>query len=246
MRRALIVGAGGLGTPASIALALAGVERITIVDDDRIELSNLHRQIAFQERDIGKLKAEVLATYLHAIRSAGASGETDPSHSTSTRDVNVRIERCTPENALALVGDHDVVLDGADNMATKFLLADACAIAKRALVSAGVVRMRGWVFASRGTHPCLRCVFEDIPRDRVETCSVAGVLGPLVGVIGGVQAQAALQLLTGDDSASGTLVSFDAGTGKIRRLRIRSRSECALCNGSAPRLDVERYSQICD
>jgi molybdopterin/thiamine biosynthesis adenylyltransferase len=224
--RVLVVGAGGLGCPASLALACAGVGSLTIADDDVVEESNLHRQILFDEVDVGADKANAAA---HAL--AGLV----PGVATSVVGA-----RMLPHNAMQLVQKADVVIEGSDNFATKFLVADACALARVPVVHAAAVRWHGTVLAvGPGGAPCYRCLFEDLPRDDAPTCADAGVVGPLVGVLGAIQADLALSLLDGEP-VEGTLVTFDGWTDELRRRVIPSREDCPLCgrgSGSEARID---------
>ncbi|MCC7535612.1 MAG: HesA/MoeB/ThiF family protein, partial [Deltaproteobacteria bacterium] len=209
-----IVGAGGLGSPVAWLLAQSGVRRFTLADDDVVALDNLHRQILYRDEDVGLPKVEVLA---RRLRTAGAT------------DVET-MGRVVPETAAAAVSDHDLVVEGADNFATKFLVADACGIARVPCAQAGVVRRSGWALLAdgAGAHACLRCLFEDVPR-HADTCSEAGVVGPLVGVIAALQARLALRALLGDDVA-GTLHAFDLGRDREpRTTRVRARRDCPLC-----------------
>src|SRR5690606_10363719 len=150
--------------------------------------------------------------------------------------------RLLPATALELLRGHDVVVEGADNFATKFLTSDACAVAGVPLVSAGAVRWSGWALASLPGSACLRCVFEDIPRDRADTCAEAGVIGPVVGVMGALEAALALRLLAGDESAAGELWSYRALQGRLRAIRVARRAGCPSCAGEIRDLRVERYA----
>ncbi len=229
--RVLLVGVGGLGCPAAIVLARGGVGSIAIADDDVIEESNLHRQILFDESDVGAPKAETAAAALVRL----ASSASFRSFALGTR--------LLPHNAVQLVQSADVVVEGSDNFATKFLVADACAIARVPVVHAAAVRWGGTALAvgPRGA-PCYRCLFEDIPRESVPNCADAGVVGPMVGVLGAIQADLALSLIDGDP-VEGTLVTYDGLTDSLRRRVIPSRDDCALC-GRTPtidRIDGDRY-----
>lgn len=226
-RRVLFVGAGGLGSPAALVLARSGVRRMTFVDDDRVDVTNLHRQVLYDEGDVGHDKVERARARLEreGIEVRAVSG------------------RLLPSTALELLAGHDVVVEGADNFATKFLTADACAVAGVPVVSAGAVRWSGWALASLpGTSACMRCVFEDIPRDRAETCAEAGVIGPVVGVMGALEAALALRLLAGDTSAAGELWSYRALEGRLRASRVARRAGCPSCEGEIRDLRVERYA----
>jgi adenylyltransferase/sulfurtransferase len=210
VKRALVVGVGGLGSPAATALARAGGVTLGLCDDDEVELGNLHRQILFGEADVGALKVSA------AARALAAMGATVEPHET----------RLLPDNAVDLVSRYDVVLEGSDNFATKFLAADACAIAGVPVVHAAAVRWHGTALAVvPGESACYRCLFEDVPREDAPNCAEAGVIGPVVGILGAVQADLALALLSGR-KVGGTLVTFDGKTGELRRRTIPKRATC--------------------
>ncbi len=220
-RRALVIGAGGLGTPALMALARAGIGRIIAVDDDIVELSNLHRQLLYQEADVGGDKLDAAA---RALEGLGFPQE---------RFQAVRT-RFLPDNALALVGDADIVIEGADNFATKFLAADACRLAEKPIVHGAAIRWVGtaWFVAARG-RPCYRCLFEDLlPNEAAPNCASAGVMGPVVGMMGALMADLALRYLHGADP-SGALYSYEGKRDLLRRVPVSARASCALC-GSDP------------
>jgi molybdopterin/thiamine biosynthesis adenylyltransferase len=236
-RSALLVGVGGLGSPAAIALARAGVGTLGIADDDEVETTNLHRQILFGEGDVGRPKTAA------AARAIGLWAAPLPVR------VVVHDTRLLPGNAVDLVKSYDVVVEGSDNFATKFLAADACAIANVAVVHGAAVRWHGTAFAvgPRG-RPCYRCLFEDLPREDAPGCSEAGVVGPVVGVVGAVQADLALAMLDGR-SVEGTLVTFDGRADRLRRRSVAWRSDCELCGASPTidRIEPNRYtSRDCD
>jgi molybdopterin-synthase adenylyltransferase len=228
----LVVGVGGLGCPAARVLARSGVGRIVLCDDDFVDETNLHRQILFRPEDEGAAKAERAAVRLREALGEGAADV----------EIVARNERILPDRALELVSNYDLVIEGADNFATKFLVADACALAGVPVVQAGAVRWSGWALGSvPGSSACLRCVFEDVPRDRADTCADAGVVGPVVGVLGALQAAIALRLLGGDRSAAGTLFGYDALAGSLRARPLTPRSGCELCNGRITDTDMSRY-----
>lgn len=226
--RLLVVGVGGLAAPTTRALAESGLGALTLVDDDVIDLGNLHRQTLFEARHVGASKAVVAAEVLQ---------ECAPD-----LRCDVHLTRFLPDNAASLLEGHDLVIDGTDNLASKFLVADAARLARLPCVHAGVVRWSGWALSSASHHgPCMRCVFEDLPNDRVETCAGAGVVGPVVGVVGALSAALAVDLLARGDAAAGRLYSYDALAGRVRQTRVRGRSGCALCTGRVADLDLSRY-----
>jgi len=220
--RVLLVGVGGLGCPAAMALASAGVGAVGLCDDDEVERTNLHRQILFGEADVGAPKVDAAARAL-ALRAPRL-------------EVNVHGTRLLPGNAVELVRGYDIVLEGADNFATKFLVADACLLAGVPVVHASAVRWVGTALAvgPRG-GPCYRCLFEDVPvGDAAPNCAEAGVLGPVVGVVAAAQVDLALAMLDGA-SAAGELATFDGRTGSLRRHPVPARPDCPLC-GPTPRI----------
>jgi molybdopterin-synthase adenylyltransferase len=230
--RVLVVGAGGLGSPLALYLAAAGIGTIGIVDDDHVEISNLQRQIAHTTDRIGRSKAESAAQAATAINP------------------DVRIEthatRLTAANALDLIGRYDLVCDGTDNFASRFLVADACVLAKRTLVSAAVLRFEGQlsVFKPHEGGPCYRCLYpEPPPAGMVPTCSEAGVLGAVTGVMGTLQATEALKEILGiGDTLSGRLLVWDALATRFRTVKLRPDPSCALCGGSAMIKDLSAHT----
>ncbi len=230
--RVLVVGAGGLGCPAMLALAHAyatagasfGLRALALCDDDVVDRTNLHRQILFGEADVGQPK---LAAAARALRQR-APGLPLTLHET----------RILPHNARSLVAGADLVLEGSDNFATKFLVADACALAGVPVVHASAVRWVGTALAvSAGGRPCYRCLFEDLPEGEAPNCADAGVMGPVVGVVAAAQVDLALAWLAGRD-VGGTLVTFDGRAGRdgaLRRRTVPRRADCPLC-GPAPRI----------
>jgi molybdopterin-synthase adenylyltransferase len=217
-----LVGAGGLGGPVAYALAAAGAARLAVCDDDVVELSNLQRQVQFSTADLGRPKVEALADEL--CRRGYPRTRVD--------QLAARFSAAT---AAALIDRADVVIDGSDNLATKFAVNDAAAAAGRPFVIAGVLRYTGQVLAVRpGRTGCYRCLFEaPPPDDDAESCADAGVLGAAVAVIGGVAARAALALARGDDdgAGAGTLQVFDdlRSSAAARTVRYRPRSGCPAC-----------------
>jgi molybdopterin/thiamine biosynthesis adenylyltransferase len=234
--RVLVIGVGGLGCPAAIALARAGVGVLGLADDDEVDVSNLHRQILFADADVGRAKAPAAAAAL--------------SRMVPDRPMRVEVHetRLLPANAVALVERYDVIVEGSDNFATKFLAADACAIARRPVVHGAAVRWHGTTLAvGPGGGPCYRCLFEDVPLENAPNCAEAGVVGPMVGVVAAAQADLALGILAGDD-VTGELFTFDGKSLEVRRRRIGRRAACPLC-GDGERIrgiEARRYVEgIC-
>lgn len=232
--RVLLIGIGGLGCPAAIALGRARVGTIGICDDDLVEATNLHRQILFREEDVGRPK---LAAVADALASLGI-------------DVTLELyeTRFLPSNAVDLVSRYDLVLEGSDNFPTKFLAADACRLAGKPIVHAAAVRWHGTALAvAPEGRPCYRCLFEDVPRENAPNCAEAGVVGPMVGVVAAAQVDLALAMLRGEDVA-GTLFTFDGKTLAARRRRIPTRKSCDLCGSRAiTKIEGSRYvPALCD
>lgn len=195
--RILVVGAGGLGAPVLQYLAGAGVGRITIADPDTVERGNLHRQVLFGEPALGMPKATAAARALARL---------NPDIALTALPVAVG-----PGNASALVADADLVLDCADSFAASYTLSDACRAAGRPLVTASALGLGGYAGGFCGPAPSLRAVFPELPA-RAATCATAGILGPIVGILGTIQAQMALAILLGlEPSPLGQLVSLDPG-----------------------------------
>ena len=232
--RVLVIGVGGLACPALRVLARSGVGEVTLVDDDVVDESNLQRQVLFGDEHLGMQKADVASSVLERDFPGLVA--------------HPRVTRFVPENALELVGTHDLVLEGTDNFATKFLAFDAARLAKRPIVQAGAVRWNGWALASSpapGTHACLRCVFEDVPGGDTDTCAIAGVVGPVVGAVGAIEAALALGVLHGDANAFGELFTYDAARPRIHRSRPAARPACPSCSGSISDLSRDRYAPSC-
>jgi adenylyltransferase/sulfurtransferase len=234
--RVLVVGAGGLGSPLVLYLAAAGVGTIGIVDDDRLELSNLQRQIAHTTARIGCFKAESAAQSGLAI-NPGIQIET----------YRVRLDA---GNAAALVGQYQVVCDGTDNFATRFLVADACVLGGRTLVSAAVLRFEGQLSVfkphAHAGGPCYRCLFPEPPPDgTVPSCSEAGVLGAVTGVMGTLQATETIKEILGiGESLSGRLLIWDALATRFRVVRLRQDPNCALCGPHATITDLSHHNRV--
>ncbi|MDE2582524.1 MAG: molybdopterin-synthase adenylyltransferase MoeB [Rhodospirillales bacterium] len=230
--RVLVVGAGGLGSPLILYLAAAGIGTIGIVDDDTVELSNLQRQIAHTTAAIGTPKVASAAAAARAI-NPGTAIEPHPL-------------RLGPGNAAELVSQYDIVCDGTDNFATRFLIADACALARRTLVSAAVLRFEGQlsVFKPHQGGPCYRCLFPaPPPPGAVPSCSEAGVLGAVTGVMGTLQATETIKEILGiGESLSGRLLIWDALASSFRTIRLRPDPACALCGPRPTITDLSAHA----
>jgi molybdopterin-synthase adenylyltransferase len=221
--RVLVVGAGGLGSPLLLYLAAAGVGTLGVVDDDTVDLSNLQRQIVHPTARIGAAKVESARETVAAINP------------------EVRVEthrlRLAPENAAALVGAYDLVADGSDNFATRYLLNDVCFAARRPLVAAALSPFDGQLSTFKAflgpPHPCYRCLFrEPPPPDLVPRCETAGILGAVAGVIGTLQATEVLKELLGlGESLSGQLLMYDALAAGFHKIKLPRDPDCPTCGG---------------
>jgi molybdopterin/thiamine biosynthesis adenylyltransferase len=219
--RLLVVGVGGLGCATAMALAHSGVGLLGLCDDDEVDRSNLHRQILYSERDVGTSKLDAAYVTLR--------------HDAPAQELRAHRERLLPTNAMTLVTQYDMVLEGSDNFATKFLTADSCALAHVPVVHASAIRWVGTALAvgDRG-RPCLRCLFEDLPEGASPNCEGAGVIGPVVGIIAAAQVDLALAMVDGL-RVEGRLVTYDGRTDVVRRRNLVARPDCHLC-GLAPRI----------
>ncbi|KAL5008149.1 hypothetical protein ScPMuIL_013730 [Solemya velum] len=234
-RSVLIVGAGGLGCPASIYLAAAGIGRLGVVDYDEVELSNLHRQILHTERRIGIPKS---ASVIGACQQLNSDVKFVPYHL-----------QLNSENALNLIKHYDVVLDATDNVASRYLLNDACVLAGKPLVSGSALRFQGQltVYNHKG-GPCYRCLFpKPPPPETVTNCSDGGVLGVVPGIIGCLQALEAIKIAAGMDSSfSQRLLLFDGLDGTFRGVSIRKKSlGCLVCGDNPTITKLIDYEQFC-
>jgi molybdopterin-synthase adenylyltransferase len=219
--RVLVVGAGGLGAPLLLYLAAAGVGTLGIVDHDTVALSNLQRQIAHSTDRVGQPKAASAAMAAAAINP----GVTLQTHA----------EQISAANAMALLAGYDIVCDGTDNFATRYLLADACHLAGKTLISAAVLRFEGQLSTFRPGAPCYRCLYPEAPpAGLVPACSEAGVLGAVTGVMGTLQATEVLKEIIGmGESLAGRLLLWDALATQFRVIALTRDPHCALC-GDAP------------
>jgi molybdopterin-synthase adenylyltransferase len=222
----LVVGAGGLGSPAALYLAAAGIGRLGLVDDDAVSLSNLQRQILFRTTDVGRPKVEAGADALKALNPGVR--------------IDLHAMRLNRANAMELIAGYDIVADGSDNFATRFLLNDACYFAKKPLVSAAVTEFEGQLATYKAYEaglPCYRCLFPDPPPPgTVPSCSETGVLGAAAGVMGSLQALEVLKEAAGlGTGLAGKLLVYKALTAEFHTARLAKDPGCPLC-GPAPRI----------
>jgi sulfur-carrier protein adenylyltransferase/sulfurtransferase len=232
--RVLLIGAGGLGSPAALYLAAAGVGTIGLVDFDVVDATNLQRQLLHGTSDVGRAKIDSARDRL---------GEINP---------HVRIEafaeRLTSANALRLFAEYELVVDGSDNFPTRYLANDACVLSGKPYVYGSIFRWEGQnsVFATP-EGPCYRCLFaEPPPPGLVPSCAEAGVLGVLPGIVGSIQALEAVKLLLGiGDSLAGRLLLFDAMRLRFREMRLKKNPGCALCGENASIRELIDYEQFC-
>jgi adenylyltransferase/sulfurtransferase len=233
--RVLCIGAGGLGSPAALYLAAAGVGTLGIVDFDDVDLSNLQRQILHGTKDIGRGKLESARDRLHDINP----------------QIETELHKCrfSSENASQLVAKYDVVVDGSDNFPTRYLSNDVCVFAHKPNVYGSVFRFEGQttVFAPHLSGPCYRCLFpEPPPPDSVPNCAQAGVLGVLPGIIGMLQAIETLKLILGiGEPLVGRLLHFDALKVKFRELNLRRDPQCPVCGENPTIFSPIDYEQFC-
>jgi adenylyltransferase/sulfurtransferase len=228
--RVLIVGAGGLGSPAALYLAAAGCGTLGLVDFDRVDVSNLQRQILFDTAALARPKAEA-----GRERLAGLNPEIRVvAHALELRAANVR----------ALLEGYDLVVDGSDRLSTRYLVNDACVLLGRPLVSAAIHRFEGQVMTYvPGRGPCYRCLFPEAADGVVANCADAGVLGVLPGVLGALQATEAIKLITGAGTPLvGRLLTYDALELRFQEFRVARRLDCAVC-GDAPTITEPRDPQ---
>lgn len=231
----LVVGAGGLGSPAALYLAAAGVGRIGLVDSDRVELSNLHRQILHDTPSVGRPKTTSGRERLEALNP-----EVDV--------VEIPL-RLNSDNAMEILRGWDVVLDGSDNFPTRYLVNDACVLLGIPLVFGAIYRFEGQasIFGAPG-GPCYRCVFRDPPpAELVPSCAEAGVLGALPGIVGSLQASEAIKWITGLGTCLvGRLLLIDAATVEFRTLEIARATDCPVCGDNPTVTELVDYEEFCD
>jgi molybdopterin/thiamine biosynthesis adenylyltransferase/rhodanese-related sulfurtransferase len=232
--RVLCVGAGGLGSPAALYLAAAGVGTIGLVDFDVVDVTNLQRQVLYATSDVGRPKLEAAADRLRGMNPHVA--------------IEAHAVTLSAANALALIGAYDVILDGTDNFTARYLVNDACVLAQRPNAYGSIFRFEGQasVFAAPG-GPCYRCLHpEPPPPGLVPSCAEAGVLGVLPGIIGMIQATEAIKLLTGiGEPLIGRFVIYDALRMRFRELKLRRDPQCAICGDHPTIRALQEYEGYC-
>ena len=231
--KVLIVGAGGLGSPVAVYLALAGVGTIGLVDFDTVDLSNLQRQILHQTEDIGRSKVVSAKETLNRYNP----------------DVNVVTHEAplTSDNALEVVGQYDIVVNGADNFAARYLVNDTCVFLKKPLVDGSILLFEGQATVYLPGKGCYRCLFPaPPPPGMVPSCAEAGVLGALCGIIGSMQATETLKLILGiGESLNGRLLIIDALNVEMRQFKIRRDPECVVCGDNPSITELIDYDAFC-
>jgi sulfur-carrier protein adenylyltransferase/sulfurtransferase len=234
--RVLCVGAGGLGSPAALYLAAAGVGTLGLVDFDRVDISNLQRQVLYGTKDVGRPKLEAARERIY---------DANPNVEVVSHDC-----RFTSENAQDVIAPYDVIIDGSDNFPTRYLSNDVCVFARKPNIYGSVFRFDGQasVFAPHLGGPCYRCLFpEPPPPGAAPSCAEAGVLGVLPAIIGLVQATEALKLIIGTgETLLGRLMHFDALKMKFREFKLRRDPECAVCGENPTIFAPIDYERFCD
>ena len=235
--KVLIIGAGGLGAPAAMYLAAAGVGTIGIVDADVVDLSNLQRQIIHATADIGKPKVDSAKETMNAMNP----------------DVTVKTYHkfIYSTNIREIIREYDFIIDGTDNFPAKFLINDACVMEKKPFSHAGIIRFKGQLMTYvPGEGPCYRCVFKNPPpKDAVPTCKQAGVIGAMGGVIGSLQAMEAIKYITGvGQLLTGHLLTYDAINQEFRKIKLpKDTSKCPVCGEHPTITELIDYEQaVCD
>ncbi len=225
--RVVVVGAGGLGSPATLYLAASGIGTLGIVDCDRVELSNLQRQVLFTTADVGRPKALAARERLLALNPDIA--------------VEAHATRLHAGNAREILGRYDIVIDGTDRLKTRYLVNDACVLLRKPLVTAAIHRFEGQAMTYiPGRGPCYRCLFSAADDAAVPSCAEAGVLGVLPGMLGALQATEAIKLALGAGEAlAGRLLTYDALDLRFQEFRFERRADCAVCGDHPTITDLE-------
>lgn len=232
--KVLLIGAGGLGSPAAYYLAAAGIGNMGIVDFDRVDLSNLQRQIIHSTERIGMLKTESAKKTIEALNP----------------DVKVTLfnEKLTSKNILRIFEGYDYILDGTDNFATRYLINDACVMTGKTNIHGSIFRFEGQATVFKpGDGPCYRCLYpEPPPPGLVPNCQEGGVLGVLAGVIGNLQVVETLKLILGiGNPLVGTLLIYDALNSEFRKLKLKRDANCPVCSENPKITELIDYEEFC-
>jgi len=231
--KALIIGAGGLGSPSAIYLSLAGVGTVGIVDFDVVELSNLQRQVLHHTADVGRPKVQSAVDNIKAYNP----------------DVNVVVHeiRLESDNAMEIISQYDLVINGADNFATRYLVNDACYLLNKPLVDGSILIFDGQATVFLPGEGCYRCLFPSPPPPgMVPNCAEAGVLGALTGLVGSIQATEALKYFLGiGESLSSRLLLIDALSMTFREVRLKKNPKCPLCGENPTVTELIDYEVFC-
>ena len=232
--RVLLLGAGGLGSPAAYYLAAAGIGNIGIVDFDQVDLSNLQRQIIHSTERIGMLKTESAKKTIQALNP----------------DVNVTLynEKIDSSNILSIIKDYDYVVDGSDNFPTRYLVNDACVMENKTLVHGSIYRFEGQVTVFKpNSGPCYRCLYPEPPPPGMSpNCQEGGVLGVLAGIVGNLQVVEVLKLILGiGEPLVGKLLIYDALKTEFRNLNLRKDASCPLCGEEPTIKELIDYEEFC-
>jgi len=233
--KVLLIGAGGLGSPSAIYLAAAGVGTLGIVDFDVVDMSNLQRQIIHRLEDVDRSKAE---------SAADAIGRLNP-------DINVIQHKVQlhSQNALDIIKEYDIVVNGSDNFPTRYLVNDACVLLGKPLVDASIFRFEGQItlFDTPNDGPCYRCLYPDPPPPgEVPSCAEGGVLGVLPGIVGSLEAVEVIKLILGEgETLAGRLMLYDALEAEFREVKVRKNSDCPVCGDNPTVTELIDYQQFC-
>ena len=233
--KVLVIGAGGLGSPVALYLAAAGVGQLGIVDNDVVDLTNLQRQIIHTTRDVGRPKTESAQEKLVALNP----------------DIKVKAyqQLLSSDNVMDLINDYDIIVDGTDNFPSRFLINDACVLANKPLVHGAILRFDGQVFTIiPGKTACYRCIFEQPPPPgSVPSCSQAGVLGAIAGMVGTIQAAEVIKLIIDKGtSLTGRMLVLDALDMRFREVKIKKNPDCPICGNQPTITKLIDYQWSCD
>lgn len=231
----LIAGAGGLGSPAALYLAAAGVGTIGIIDGDVVDLTNLQRQIIHFTPDVNKAKVQSAKEKIELLNP-------------EVKVITYK-ELLVKENITDIIKDYDFIIDGTDNFPTKFLINDACVFAGKPFSHGGILRFEGQTMTYLPGHACYRCIFQSPPPpNAVPTCSQAGVLGSITGILGSIQATEALKFLTGTGALlTDKILIFDAAQMEFRTVSLKKNKDCALCGENPVIKEFQTYDlPVCD